>query len=104
MEKYDYFILIASSRSGHNYIRSNILSWLGTSWDKNDINYENWENQNPLFYDARIKRQKINSNRILSVILIRDYLNWLASYIIMLSENFYESSNAAWFKITVSLG
>jgi len=95
MVKYDYFILMASSRTGHNYVRSNVLSWLGTSWDKQDIIYQNWENERPLIYEAKLKRYNmVNNDKILVAVLTRDYLNWLASYIIMISETFY--NNPQW--------
>jgi len=96
---YSHFILIASSRSGHNYIKNNILSWLGLSWndtrtelDVNGVMYDNWENGSPNCIEGKLNRLDINlsKDKLLCVLLIRDYLNWLASYAIMVHETFLD--------------
>ena len=95
MKKYDYFIMIASSRSGHNFVKNNILSWLGI-FNEEDANttrkkygethYLNFENTTQRAMNRKLELNKVYSKNILYVILVRDYLNWVASYILLVKD------------------
>jgi len=76
-----YFFHLANSRSGHNFIRKNIQSWINDP-DENIRKYINFENQdveklhNTLSDDKSLGRYP-NSIYVLS---IRNLLNWYPSF------------------------
>ena len=81
MIKYDNFICLAASRTGHNFIRANIFSWLTPNWKRGDgviIKYHNAENIPPNQMDNYIQKRNMTGSSLI-VIVTRDYLNWLAS-------------------------
>jgi len=74
--------VISSSRSGHNFVMNNIKSWI------KDINYNytNIENITPMKFRLDNGYYSIQDNSI-NVIVVRDYLNWLASYLPLMKVN-----------------
>lgn len=93
MKRYDNLIMISNSRSGHNFVKNNILSWLGvfkdsdlfkTKFEYEHMRYFNLEQTTPYMLDQKMKKKGVKINEInLMVTLLRDYLNWLASYTLL---------------------
>lgn len=93
MRNYDNLIIISNSRSGHNFIKINFLSWLGVleedDFYKSKNNYRgfkylNLENSTPYMLKQKMHSAGINPNsNNLILTVIRDYLNWLASYTLL---------------------
>lgn len=81
-----FFFLIANSRSGHNFVKQNINSWMGqvpkSTVNKKFRRYTNFENFSPQSFDEAIINIDMNEYpHSISFILTRDLLNWYASVI-----------------------
>ena len=97
MEK--YFWLLGASRSGHNFVKNNIISWLN-----DELTYINLEGVTPIDFYKRLEKNSniitLEENKLLSpirgldqitiegdgiynnsikVICLRDLLNWYTS-------------------------
>jgi len=85
-----YFIIISSSRSGHNFVRENIMSWTNLR-ELVSRRYLNFENQHPKDFNERTEGIKLNEypSSIL-VIQTRDLLNWCASIIKFINTSDYK--------------
>lgn len=76
---FGYYLHIAVSRSGHNFVVRNIESWIDPSYKRRYVNLENFS---PEYYSISISES--NHNRFKSsicVIQTRDLLNWFASMV-----------------------
>lgn len=76
-----YFFIMANPRSGHNFIKNNILSWT------NDLNkekryYVNMEGHKPSNFDNHTKGIDLSlyPNSV-KVLVIRSLLSWFVSYL-----------------------
>jgi hypothetical protein len=70
-------IILSIARSGHNFVRNNIISW--KPYEK----YFNLETIKPKNYNNELKKlgkNKINNKKD-NIIVVRDLLNWLSSYL-----------------------
>lgn len=88
----NFFIIISNSRSGHNFVKENIMSW------KNEenffpSNYINLENIHPEDFKERTKNYEFEKYPInLFILHTRDLLNWFASLIHFVSRERYWKS------------
>lgn len=76
------FLYIANSRSGHNFIKDNILSWLGyDNFEDGNFEYRNLENYKISRFINKIDELPIdNYDKSIKILSIRDLLNWYTSY------------------------
>jgi len=72
-----YLWIIANSRSGHNFIKSNIESWFGDRYFY--VNLEGEDPQNFLKHETANGISSETYSLSLKVVCIRDLLNWYAS-------------------------
>lgn len=70
-------VVTSMTRSGHNYIKNNLISW------KKYDDFLNLESENPKNHQVNMNRYKISVNDD-NIIIVRDLLNWLSSYLKML--------------------
>ena len=92
IEPREYFILNANSRSGHNFVKENIMSWRNEE-NFYSSNYINLENVHPEDFKEKTKNYELEKHPPLILILqTRDLLNWFASLIHFVSrENYWKS-------------
>lgn len=77
--KHGYFLNVASSRSGHNFIKDNIQSWTG-DLNRSKRYYENMENmipENVVTYISSVDLSLYPNS--IKILLLRDLLNWFSS-------------------------
>jgi hypothetical protein len=82
-------VTLSTSRSGHNFILNNVLSWFP---GKNFIHY-NLENTLPHLIPTQNLKPGIR------LIIVRDFMNWLASLHIHLWDNIGLREEAYWGNI-----
>lgn len=75
-------LYVANSRSGHNYIKDNIISWMGfETIEESGYEYRNLENYKIDKFEDGIKTLSIDLyENAIKVLSIRDLLNWYTSY------------------------
>jgi len=79
--KLGYFFHIASARSGHNFVRNNIISWTKEDGFPHIRRHQNLENYPPEFFNTAIQNCEIEKYpHSITVIQTRDLLNWFASH------------------------
>lgn len=73
------FLHVANSRSGHNFIKDNVLSYLNIEFD--NIEYRNLENYKLDRFKDDIKKLSLDSyDKSIKILTLRDILNWYTSY------------------------
>lgn len=76
---FGYYLHIAVSRSGHNFVLGNIKSWNDCNYKRKYVNFENFL---PEHYDISIAESNLNRfPSSITVIQTRDLLNWFASMV-----------------------
>jgi len=84
--KYGYFFHLSNSRSGHNFVKNNIFSWVGHPENK-PRRYYNLENYNPKRFSIDTKTVDLTKYPdLISIIQVRDLLNWYASLILFVNR------------------
>jgi len=74
-----YLAMLSMTRSGHNFIKENILSW----FDRNDVSFLNLESYHPATCLKTIEARMNPNQQLLNTVVVRDLLNWLSSYMKM---------------------
>jgi len=88
----EYFIMIANSRSGHNFVKENIMSWRNEE-NFHPSNYINLENVHPKDFKERTKEYELEKYPpLIPILQTRDLLNWFASLIHFVSRERYWKS------------
>ena len=84
-----FFMHMANSRSGHNYIRANIQSWTTEQPRK----YYNFENIRPNMFSEKFKNVNLdNYPESIYVLQSRDLLNWFSSWMVFNMRSFLKRS------------
>ena len=77
-----YYLHVANSRSGHNFVKSNIWSWTNQKEKRPRRNY-NLENYEPKQFTIDIKGSNLwKYPDSIIVVQVRDLLNWYASIVL----------------------
>jgi len=87
-------IIVANSRSGHNFIKNIVSSWFPVQ------NYMNFENYFPSSAKVAFNRLPITEqNNSVNLLVLRDLLNWYASFSILVHGKLYNTPTAPITKI-----
>lgn len=74
-----YFFNVGNSRSGHNYIKFNVLGFLGNGETRKYVNCENFDPTR--FLDTYFDYDPNRYTNSVHVLVVRDLLNWFSSIV-----------------------
>lgn len=88
------FLYVANSRSGHNFIKDNVMSWMGYDSIQDSIyEYRNLENFKIDKFPKKISELSDEIyDKSIKILSLRDLLNWYTSYFYLFYKMIPENS------------